>query len=288
MSPGLYRRLHEIRNDYDVFHAHAYHALPALAAALVGGGPLVFTPHYHGTSDSALRRLLHHPYRRLGAKIFKRAQAVICVSEPEAERVILHFPSCQHKIVIIPNGVDATAIASAQPIQMTGPVVLTAGRLERYKRVDLTLRALAATPGPLRLAITGDGPMRMRLERLRDELQLQERVEFLGTIPTPDVYRWMRTASVLVTMSTTEAMPVVVVEALAAGDRVVASDIPAHRAFAAKWPEAISLFPRGASVMELAALIQESARRPRVAVSVVTWDEVTDRTLSLYQALQAA
>ena len=73
-SPGLARFLRRQGAGYDLIHAHNYHALPALMATLVRGAPLVFTPHYHGRSDSAFRNALHRPYRLLGSRILDRCR----------------------------------------------------------------------------------------------------------------------------------------------------------------------------------------------------------------------
>ena len=63
-----------------------------------------------------------------------------------------------------------------------GDYILSVGRLDASKRVDLILRALAHTDRPLRLIIAGEGPMRPMLETLADELTLSDRVTFAGRV----------------------------------------------------------------------------------------------------------
>ena len=63
-----------------------------------------------------------------------------------------------------------------------GDYVVSVGRLETVKRVDLIVGAMASVPEPVRLAIAGDGSQRANLERLCETLGLQHRVSFLGTI----------------------------------------------------------------------------------------------------------
>jgi glycosyltransferase involved in cell wall biosynthesis len=68
---------------------------------------------------------------------------------------------------------------------MRGPMggyVLSVGRLEAVKRIDLVLRAFAHAPRTLRLKIAGDGTVRTRLEALAAELGLADRVDFLGEV----------------------------------------------------------------------------------------------------------
>jgi glycosyltransferase involved in cell wall biosynthesis len=163
--------------------------------------------------------------------------------------------------------------------------VLSAGRLERYKHVDQTIRAVEVLGSEFNLTITGDGPDRGRLQHLVDELGLHDRVRFVGRVDEPELHALYRRADVYVSMSTNEAMPVTILELLACGARVVASDIPAHRDIAARTNGEIAIIPTDARPAELAEAIAESAHlNPRKA-EVPTWDEVADATRALYVEL---
>ncbi len=288
VSPALYRELRRRRADYQVFHAHAYHSLPSLATTIAGCRPLIFTPHYHGTGHSSVRRLLHPGYRRLGRLTFDAAATVICVSEPERALVARHFPQVAGKLVTIPNGVDRDAIRSAPRLPLPGPTLLVAGRIEAYKRVDQVLRGFACLPPHWQMAVTGNGPVRDQLQRLADELGLSRRVQFLGNLPTDELRSWLRSAAVLASLSRNEAMPVVVVEALAAGTPVVLSPIPAHRALADRWPDAVTLVADPSDAGAVAAAVRAAADDTPAAVGVATWQEVVAQTLTIYQAVASA
>lgn len=70
------------RAEVDVVHAHNYHSLPALFAALGSGDRRLFvTPHYHGDSPDAVRSVLLAAYRPTGRWVLQRADEVIAVSE---------------------------------------------------------------------------------------------------------------------------------------------------------------------------------------------------------------
>jgi glycosyltransferase involved in cell wall biosynthesis len=283
-SPGLVRFLRRNRDDYDLIHAHNYHALPALSAARATRSPFVFTPHYHGHSDSRFRNALHGPYRLLGSRIMERAAKVIAVAPAEALLLAEHFPASAAKIVVIPNGVDAERLSAAAPFERgEDRVVLAAGRIDSYKRLDQTIRALPHLDPRFVLRITGEGPQRPELEALIGELGLEERVEFLGRVEVGELYRWFRTADVYVTMSEIEAMPVTPLEALYAGARVVASDIPAHRGTARFAGERLSLIPLSAGAGELAAAIDAAARSDPPAGTIPTWDSVLESTVAVYR-----
>ena len=283
LSPSLWLYLGRFGSRYDVVHAHAYHALPALAAAVTKRSALVFTPHYHGTGHSRFRKLLHPPYRTAGGLIFARADRVIAVSPPEAELILRHFPAVGERLVVIPNGVDQQALMDAQPFAEPRTVVLSAGRIEAYKQVDKTVAAVAHLPDDFVLRVTGDGAGRAAAEAVARESGVGERVQFLGRVPEDDLYRWFRTAAVYVSMSSNEAMPVTLIESLAAGARIVASDIPAHRDLVTKTGGAITLVPIEADASALAKAIVESSRAPRAAATVDTWDDVAEATVAVYR-----
>jgi glycosyltransferase involved in cell wall biosynthesis len=86
------------------------------------------------------------------------------------------------------NGVEAEPLYHpprlAERIR-TGPLgdyVLSVGRIESVKRVDLAVRALASVPPPVRLVIAGDGTQRANTERLAHECGVADRVTFLGAV----------------------------------------------------------------------------------------------------------
>jgi glycosyltransferase involved in cell wall biosynthesis len=249
----------------------------------------VFTPHYHGTGHSPLRKAIHIPYRAAGAGIVARSQRIICVSRAEADLFLTHFRSARPRVTIIPNGADLERINAARPFLDEGAVVITGGRLQSYKQIDRIVEAMALTPPGLRLVVTGDGPERAALEALADERGIPARVRFLGRVEPDALYRWYATAKVFCSMSCNEAMPVTILELLAAGARVVASDIPAHRDIRDRTAGAITLVPLDASPAVLAAALGRALDAPAApGQQIPTWDEVAGQTLEVYRDLTPA
>jgi glycosyltransferase involved in cell wall biosynthesis len=285
MSPAIWATLRRQRHHYDVVHVHGYHSSVPLAAAMAGASPLVFTPHYHGTGHSPLRKALHVPYRAIGSGIVARSTRIICVSQAEADLFLSHFPTARDRITVIPNGADLDRIRAATPLPDVGPVVITGGRLQSYKQVDRIIEAIAVARD-LRLVITGDGPERPRLESLAEQEGVIDRVTFLGRVDQDALYRWYASAQVFCSMSSNEAMPVTILELLAAGARIVASDIPAHRDILLRTRGAIILVPLNASPAVLAESLQLAYRTPvPPGQQIPTWDQVTTTTLDLYRDL---
>jgi glycosyltransferase involved in cell wall biosynthesis len=291
LAPGLWRHLRRAAARYDLIHAHNYHALPALAAACSPARPLVLTPHYHGSGHSPISRMLHAVYRPAGRSILARASEVICVSRAEASLVAADFPECASRISVIHNGIDFDALAAAEPLAVEGRLILAAGRLERYKNVELILEAMPLLPAEWHLRVIGRGPDRSRLEQRSRALRLTERVAWSDPVGEDALWRWLKSASVCVSMSAHEAFGLGVAEAISAGAGVVASDIPAHREVARLLgPERATLVARESSPAALAAAIMQSGRAlgPPPAPERLSWERMATRTLRVYERVLEA
>jgi glycosyltransferase involved in cell wall biosynthesis len=165
----------------------------------------------------------------MGGKLFNMADAVICVSRAERDSVIKDFPGVSGKAVTIPNGTDPRPFAPDDDCMLPGrQVVLTVGRLERYKNVDLVIDAFRAMQSAATLVVVGDGPDRERLQRRAQPAKPGSPVIFTGRIPDLELNRLLAKATVVTSASDHEAFGLVLADGLASGARVVASAIPAH------------------------------------------------------------
>jgi glycosyltransferase involved in cell wall biosynthesis len=229
VAPGLLRALWRDRGLFDVIHAHSFHAVPAMMAATVPKVPLVFTPHFLATGGTRVASAVHIAYDPLATLLFRRADKVTCVSAAEAELLLRRYPFIEPRLSVVPLGVDIQALLAAKPFDADRPVILVAGRLEDYKRVDAAIRAFACMRNKdAQLVFCGTGPRRPALERLARELGVADRVSFQGQVSQEELHRWQRTATVALSLSPVECFGLVLLEATLAGSRVVASDIPAH------------------------------------------------------------
>ena len=105
-----------------------------------------------------------------------------------------------------------------------GKTISTACRLVPWKGVDRLITIMAHLSNT-RLAIAGEGPERARLEALARENGVAKRVVFLGTLGSPQVRALMQASDVFVLNSNYEGLPHVVLEAMAVGVPVVATDV---------------------------------------------------------------
>jgi glycosyltransferase involved in cell wall biosynthesis len=161
------------------------------------------------------------PIWALGRRLlYPRASAVVVQTKSVAlwaERLI---PS--RKIRVIPNFVPNLRSRS---VDVRNRVVLGVGRLDRQKGFDLLLEAYARSGvrhGGYRLVILGEGPERAALEALAAKLGIADFVEMPGIVKAPE--DWMERAAVFVLSSRYEGFPNVLVEAMAMGCAVVATD----------------------------------------------------------------
>jgi glycosyltransferase involved in cell wall biosynthesis len=287
-SLALWQWLHAHAGRYDLLHAHSYHALAALPAALTNRTPLVFTPHYHGTGHSRLRAALHPVYRPVGRRIVARASRIICVTRAERDLVVRHFPAAAERIVVIPNGTDP-APGAGPGRQACGRRILCVGRLERYKQVDRILRALTHLDDDHRLDVVGSGPARLELENLARRLGLADRVTFHGRLSDEAFAAVTAGASAAVSASAHEAFGMAVADAVAAGIPTVASFISAHRELAVLAGSGVKLWlVNPDDEVALAAALSRAAGTGRAenAESLLpSWPDVVASTRQVYASV---
>jgi len=121
------------------------------------------------------------------------------------------------------NGINTSeAFDSIKRGRDTSPVVLTVARLDKQKGHTYLLKAAADVPGAL-FVFAGDGPERADLEKEAEELRLSDRVIFLGQ--RNDVRELLLGCDLFVLPSLFEGLPLSIMEAMAAGKPVIASDI---------------------------------------------------------------
>ena len=194
-------------------------------------------------------------------------------------------------IAVIPNGVDLSHCSPGAPDapRFPRPTVLYLGRLKRYKRVDLPIRAVAALREEgldVRMVVAGTGDHGAALRSLTTELGVDDAVEFAGYVSDEEKLRLFRRAWVHVLTSPKEGWGITNLEAAACGTPTVASDSPGLRDSVVDG-ETGFLVPHG-SVPELArrirALIEDETLRERMGARArrfaerFTWDRAAWET----------
>ena len=136
----------------------------------------------------------------------------------------------RNSIRVIYNGVDSKALTPDPSERADEPVFVYLGRLKKYKRVDLVIRAFADLNLPeATLEIAGTGNYRANLEGLVRSLHLEDRVRFLGFVPEDQKVHLLRRAWASVLASPKEGWGISNLEAAACGTPVIAANSPGIR-----------------------------------------------------------
>jgi glycosyltransferase involved in cell wall biosynthesis len=216
-----------------VVHSHGKGAgLYGRLAARMTGVPAVHT--FHGIHFDRYPRPARVAYLAMERTLARWTAAVVNVShseQAEGVRLGLFPPARSH---VIPNGIDIGALeasaldrAGARRVLGLGPADFVVGSIARFdpvKALDLLVDAVGHAGGA-HLVLIGRGADGDRLRRIASSLGA--RVAFPGEIPAAS--RLLRAVDVYATASAKEGLPLAVLEAMALGIPVVASDIPAHR-----------------------------------------------------------
>jgi glycosyltransferase involved in cell wall biosynthesis len=289
-SPGLFWAA--LRTRYDVVHVQGIHTLvPPLAmlAAILRRTPFVLTFHTGGNS-SAFREKARRTQFRLLAPLLRRARTLIGVSEFEAHRFEEAMGLPEGSIRVIRNG--GSLPAPAVPVTPEPGLVVSVGRLERYKghhRAIEALPYLLKTHPEARLEILGSGPYERELLSRAEELGVEDRVRvrFVPPVDRAQMAEAVGRASVMTLLSDYEAHPVAVMEALTAGRPAVVSRTSGLTELAdLGWAVGVD---QHATPEETARAIERQLAEPLVPdpAELPTWETGVAGVLDTYQSVLA-
>ncbi|MEP7377981.1 MAG: glycosyltransferase family 4 protein [Chloroflexota bacterium] len=286
-APAIYRRIRQ--GKWDLLHCHAYQTLvPPLAmlAAARSGIPFVVTFH-SGGHGSRLRNRFRSTQLRLLSPLLRHARRLIAVSEFEASTLPARLGVPASRFVIIPNGAEIELPAD-QPAPAEDPgLVLSVGRLERYKGHHLVIAALPhvlADIPDIHLLIVGSGPYEAELRRLAESYEVADRVEIRSIPPTDrsGMASTVARAGLVTLLSAYEGNPVSVMEALALRRRVLVADTSGLSELGRRG--LAHVIPLDSSPTAIARAIVEQLRSPAPAdFRLPTWDGCAAKLVELYR-----
>jgi L-malate glycosyltransferase len=276
--PGLdlsvARRIRQAVVDHriDLLHAHQYTPFfyAALSRRLSASPPILFTEHgRHYPDQRKIKRVLAN---RL---LLKSSDRITAVGHFVKRALIDNEGIAQSRIEVIHNGIDPADFPPADPdsrararatlgIGENCPLVMQVARFHSVKDHDTAVRAFALVTEKIsnaRLCLIGDGEQRQALEAMSAELAIHDHVLFTGV--RADVTDLLPAADLFVLSSLSEGISVTLLEAMAVGLPIVATEVGGN-------PEVVEhdvtglLSPRSdfrALAENLTALLQDSARR---------------------------
>jgi teichuronic acid biosynthesis glycosyltransferase TuaC len=216
---------------YDVIDAH-YVYPDGFAALLLGqwlGVPVVVSAR--GSDINVFPRF--RTIRPLIRRVLTRAAALIAVSDGLKD-VMVQLGCPPEKITVISNGVDSLKFYPRPQSECreflrlppAAPILLAVGHLNENKGFHILIEAIKQLQDrrpDILLVIVGDGPWKMRLQRIVCRMGLESNVRLAGARPHEELSRWYSAADVFCLASRTEGSPNVVMEALACGRPVLAT-----------------------------------------------------------------
>jgi glycosyltransferase involved in cell wall biosynthesis len=220
---------HALTGRSQILHAHmaargsAVRKLTAVALATPLGIPSVI--HLHGSGFDAWYRRLSRPARAMVRWGFRRAGRIIALSDHWRRFLVSEAGVPEDRIDVIYNGVPEPATAADRSAAV--PHIVFLGHLSERKGVASLLAALAL-PDMARLewraTLAGDGNREAFVEMTR-RLGITQRVDFPGWVDRAAADRLLASASIFVLPSRAEALPMAILEALAAGVPVVTTPV---------------------------------------------------------------
>jgi hypothetical protein len=222
---GKARELHNSKH-IDLIHAHAPlpcgHAAMLLSAEL--GVPYVVSVHgLDAFSTEQLSGRVGQWCRRISQRVYQSSRRVICVSESVRERVLEGTgQSCRTSVVY--NGVDPEMFSPSINDSSGGLLVLSVGNLIPIKGHEILVRAIVSLVSEfpaLTLELIGDGSERPRLQVLVQQLQIGDRVRFVGRQSRQQVASAMRRCTIFALPSRFEGLGCVYLEAMSVGKPVI-------------------------------------------------------------------
>ncbi len=280
--------------QFDLIDAHYLYpdGVAAVALGKAFGKPVVVTAR--GSDVTELPG--YAGPRRMIRWAMDGAADLIAVSAGLKE-AMLELGAKPDAVTVLRNGVDLALFRPAdralvrRELGLDGPTLLSVGHLIPRKGHDLAIRALSLLPG-WRLMIVGEGPERGRLETVARELGLADRVRFEGAQPHSSLPRFYAAADLLILASSREGWANVLLEAMACGTPVVASNIPGS-------PEVVRSAAAGRVVdrntpERFASSVQEiyagnpDRRATRAYAEDFSWDATSRGQLDLFRRVLAA
>ncbi len=171
---------------------------------------------------------LPNQFVKLTSKVvIKNADSVIALTENMREELL---KICDRRISVVPNGINIEKFKSPTGIRKkeNEKTIIFVGRLHPVKGVKYLIEAMATVHKKMpniRLVIVGDGIERLKLGELTKKLDLNDSVKFVGQVPQERVFENMNQADIFVLPSLSEGFPVVLLEAMATGLPIIATNV---------------------------------------------------------------
>lgn len=301
LSPQVYRRVKKILKDenFDVVHVHEP-TVPILSLVVLRHSHALNVGTFHAYRES---NVLYEYMRPLVSRVINRLDGRIFVSDAVREYITHYFPGAY---TIIPNGIDCARFAAPdlkaiEQFNDGRPNILFVGRLEKRKGFRHLLRAFVRVKEAIpdaRLIVCGAFSDKDKAPFIRYARATKLRsVHFIGYVSPEELPRYYRTATIFCAPSTGfESFGIILLEAMAAGVPIVASDIAGYRQVISDGAEGLLVPPMDEPALAnaLIDLLRDPQRRAAMSdcgkhkAAAYDWSIIAQRVLGYYAELMRA
>lgn len=209
----------------DVIHSHHLWLASDMARAACPGIPMVTSCH-----STDLRQYLQNQHLQRRLQHIGKIERILALSKVQKEDISRTHNISPGSIDIVGGGYDSARFYPRKKSPTLPVEILYAGKLSRAKGVPFLLQAAKRLlPGKVRLHLVGSGSGAEKEECLQLAEAVEDRVTVHGSIPQEDLAKFMRRCHIFVLPSLYEGLPLVLLEALSSGCRLVCSDLPGCR-----------------------------------------------------------
>ncbi len=289
VAPEIYSIVKQ--GKWDIVHCQGYHTfVPPIAMLAAKQANIPYILSFHTGGDSSRFRTLFRGAQRMALRpLITQAERLIGPSKWEIDffQQKLHLPA--EKFVVIPNGSHHLS-SPVEPKQEGHPLIVSVGRLERYKGHH---RVIAAMPKVLeqipdaQLRIVGIGPYESSLRTMVKKLGIAEHVEIKGVPPGDGkgMAAIIAQADLVTLLSEHEAHGIVVLEALAQRRPVLVAATTALQEFAEQG--LARSVPLASDAEAVAQAIVHQLQEPLIPaeIKLPTWDDCATDLVTLYESV---
>lgn len=259
-----------ILKKYDIAHVHLFPAQYWVVCAKIlslSKVKLLFTEH-----NTSNRRLANSFFRIVDKRVYRFYNRIVCITNEIQTILLAHTSLPKSRFTVIENGVNLSKIEQAQPLLWSEIdkrilpndtiLIQVAGFREQKDQMTL-IKALVHLPASIKLVLVGEGILKNDCESIVKELELQNRVFFIGL--RMDVPHLLKSADIVVLSSYYEGLSLSSIEGMAAGKPFVASNVPGLKEVV---QGAGILFPVGNEVhlaVEISKLLEDKVHYIKVA-----------------------
>ena len=299
--PQLFWRL----KNFDIVHLHYPFfggVEPVWFRKIFSGKRIKLFVHYHMdiAELSPIARLLSGPDKLIRHSLFDLADIITCASLDYIQESQIKdiFSRCKSKFCELPFGVDTEKFKPNSNWQLKKDKILFVGALDKahnFKGLEVLMSAIAKIDDKkLKLIVVGGGNLLDYYKKLAQNLGITARVEFIGTVDDDSLPNYYRNADLLVLPSINkhEAFGLVLLEAMASGIPVIASDLPGVRkvfndgaeGLLAKTGDAYDVAEKIKKILYNNEKWSEMCQAARsLAVDKYSWEKIARQLNDLYQ-----